>query len=419
MTDYIIGVEWDSSNDSPNLRRIDGGNNTVSSGDWPEFFNSYPIHGNMWRGIIADNGDYTYGSDAKGTGLTLTTDNVMVRIPRVYVKFEKSGDCWRWWVSPIPATGFDLHPAFYQRGHSASPANQIYIGSYDAHDAGSSKLGSKSGSTPLASQTIATFETRGNNIGTGWGNMNFHTLCLLQLLFYVEFASFDSRSKVGPGRTKSTNSSALASGGASSYEAANGTSSGTTDVQAVAWRGIENLWGNVWQCVIGYNTTDTEHRIVNRDGTGTLAASLTAGNYESVTSPIPLNGTTHVSGTDAGSFCHGYVSDLAIDASNVLGLMFVPDELSGSSDTYLTDYYYSHRSGISQTGGMLSGNRWDSTTKAGLGCQHSTTASSYSDTSIGARLESIMSTVDIGPIIPISTTSFQFSTLGSANAMVI
>ena len=210
------------------------------------------------------------------------------------------------------------------------------------------------------------------------------------MLFYIEYASFDSQTKVGPGYTNPANTGPLASGGAAAYEGTNGTSVGTNDTQAVSWRGIENLWGNIWQFVIGYNTTDTEHRIVKRDGTGTLAAELTAGNYEAVTSPLPLNGVDHISGTDIGTYCYGYVSDLALDSSEVLAMLFVPDELSGATDTYLTDCFVSHQSGISRTGVLLAGGPWTYAGHAGVGCRHSHDGHWNDNPTFGGRLEAIL-----------------------------
>ena len=386
----IIGVKWNSASSSPTLTRVDEDLQEITSpylGGWTKFFDSHAIWGQMWRCNLTADGDATFGTNPRGDGLALTNDYTMVRIPRVYHRFVYDDGDWYWLVSPEPSSGFSLQPTFNQRGHSASPANQVYVGSYDAHDAGSSKLGSKSGTTPLVGQTMATFETRGNNIGTGWGLMNFHTLCLLQMLFYIEYASFDSQTKVGPGYTNA--SSALASGGAAAYEGTNGTSVGTNDTQAVSWRGIENLWGNLWQFIPGYNTTDTSHRILKRDGTGTIADVMASGSYEEITDPIPLNGTTRVSGTDAGTFCHGYVSAFDRDSSNILGPMFVPGALTGASDTYLTDYFNSHQSGISQTGVLLAGGCWYDGLRAGAGYRSSHLGPASIRAYVGGRLEYI------------------------------
>ena len=420
----IIGIEWDSSSSSPDLKRITADGTAIPSAYFnrESYFNAHPIHGNMRRCTLTSAGDATYGTDAKGTGLTLTNDYVMVRIPKTYIKFEYSSPYWRWWISPTPATGFSLHPAFYQRGHSASPANQLYVGAYTSGaDGGTTttngtsncltatdwtglKLTSKSGVKNLtgltASGTLAQFEAAGNAIGTGWGLTNFHTLNLLQLLFYIEFASFDSQSKVGLGRTNTSNTAAAITGtylnqvgeGAGtdiqSLLASNGSYGSTSnDYHSVVWRGIENLWGNIWQFIPGYNTTDTSHRILKRDGTGTIADVMASGSYEEITSPLPLNGVDNISGTDAGAYCHGYVSAFARDSGNILGPMFVPGALTGASNTYLTDYFYSHQSGISQTGVLLSGGLWTGGLRAGVGCRSAYNGPAYVYSASGGRVE--------------------------------
>ena len=422
----IIGIEWDSSSSSPDLKRITADGTAIPSAYFnrESYFNAHPIHGNMRRCTLTSAGAATYGTDAKGTGLTLTNDYVMVRIPKTYIKFEYSSPYWRWWISPYPTTGFSLHPAFYQRGHSASPAEQIYVGAYTAGANGGTtttngtsncltatswtglKLTSKSGVKNLtgltASGTMAEFEAAGAAIGTGWGLTNFHTLCLLQQLFYTEYASFDSQSKVGLGRTNASNTAAAINGtylnqvgeGAGtdiqSLLASNGTYGSTSnDYHSVVWRGIENPWGNIWQFIPGYNTTDTSHRILKRDGTGTIADVMASGSYEEITSPLPLNGVNNISGTDAGAYCHGYVSAFARDSGNIMGPMFVPGALAGATNTYLTDYGYSHQSGVSQTGVLLSGGYWNYGLAAGIGYRAASNGPAHVGGASGGRVEFI------------------------------
>jgi hypothetical protein len=208
---------------------------------------------------------------------------------------------------------------------------------------------------------------------------------LLQSLFYIEYASFNSQSAVAPGRTNASNTQALATGQGNSLMGTNGTGGGT-DTQAVVYRGIENPWGNIWKFIIGFNSIDTAYNVMKRDGTGALAAILTAGNYEQTTGITPLNGTSNISGTDGGEYCHGYVSDLVF--SDPLKLAFIASALSGSESTYLTDYFYSHKSGISQIGCLLAGGFWNHAGRAGVGFlfAYNAAASSVGPT-IGARLE--------------------------------
>jgi len=417
-----IGIEWDTSSSSPTLTRIDRYSNVINiaTGSVTNVFDSHPIHGNIKRCILTADGIATYGSDAKGTGLTLTNDYVMVKISRVYVKFESSGTKRRWWISATPEPGFSIHPAFYQRGHALAPLAQLYVGAYNAGaDGGTTtangvtntiaasnwtglKLTSKSGVKSLTTGTVAQMETAGNLIGTGWGLMNFWTWNLLQLLFYVEYASFDSQSKLGQGRTNGSNTAASVNGtyldqvgeGAGvdiqSLLSANGSYGDTVgSYRPAVWRGIENIWGNLYQFCPGYNPTDTEHHILKRDGTGTISGDLASGSYETVTSPSPLNGVDNISGTDAGAYCHGYVQELAFDTTGILNLTFTPNVLTGSSSTYLCDRYYSHSAGLGRNGVLMVGGNWSSGGVAGIGCRSAYDGPEAARSSLGGRAEFI------------------------------
>ena len=257
--------------------------------------------------------------------------------------------------------------------------------SYEASDNGG-KLTSKSGTAPLTSRTMAQFESAAKLIGSNWGIQSFWTRALLQSLFYIEYASFNSQSALAPGRTNASNTAALDTGAGNALMNTAGTGGGN-DTQAVVYRGIENPWGNIWEFIIGFNSIDTAYNVMKRDGTGALTNIITAGNYEQTSGITPLNGTSNISGTDGGEYCHGYVSDLVF--SDPLKLAFVPSALSGSESTYLTDYFYSHRSGSSQTGILLAGGFWKFAGPAGVGSLTAPNAASPVDSTVGARLEAI------------------------------
>jgi hypothetical protein len=84
------------------------------------------------------------------------------------------------------------------------------------------------------------------------------------------------------------------------------------------------------------------------------------------------------------------VSAFDHDAGNILGPIFVPGALIGASDTYLTDYFYSHQSGISQTGVLLSGGGWHHGLGAGIGFRYSRNGPAFIFADIGGRVECII-----------------------------
>jgi hypothetical protein len=305
---------------------------------------------------------------------------MMVEIPQAHVMEWTDGDYRGFCLAeapfvgePVTGTGISssVHPWFNQRGGSlAAPCTKGYVGAYKASNNGGTSLSSKSGVAPLANIDMATFEARGNAIGSNWGITNVWYQSLLQLLMYTEFASLNIQSALAPGFTKSTNTVPQTCGASDSLMGANGTGGGT-DVQGVNYRGINNPYGDIWEFRIGFNSVNAEYRVLNRDGTGTIAATLASGSYEATAGVTPLTGV------------NGYASGiLNVDP---LRLMFMPSAIAGSETTYLCDYFYSHTSG--NTGCLLAGGCWHHAGYAGPGYLYASGAVSYVGSGVGARVE--------------------------------
>ena len=406
----IYGVLWNRASSSPTLQRIDENGDTISPSSLS--FNNHPLWGNIRRCTLDASGNPTYGTNARGDGLTFTSDYCMVEIPGCYAGSFREGDYQGFLLGTRPFESKYVnsvwHPAFYRRNRTGVKSPRLYLGAYEASANGGTtvangtvncikasswtglKLTSKSGVKCLTGDTgtgtLAEFETAANAIGTNWGIESFWTCALLQSLFYIEYASFNSQSALAPGQTNASNTAALDTGAGNALMNTAGTGGGN-DTQAVVYRGIENPWGNIWKFIIGFNSIDTAYNVMKRDGTGALAAVLASGAYEQTSGITPLNGTTNISGTDGGEYCHGYVSDIIF--SDPLKLGFVPSALSGSDSTYLTDYYYSHQAGISQTGILLAGGYWNFGAGAGVGCRDASTGPAYVVAALGGRLEAI------------------------------
>ena len=86
----IYGVLWNRTSTSPTLSRIDENGDAISPTTLS--FNNHPLWGNIRRCTLNAAGTPTYGSDAKGTGLTLTSDYCMVEIPGCYAGSFREGD---------------------------------------------------------------------------------------------------------------------------------------------------------------------------------------------------------------------------------------------------------------------------------------------------------------------------------------
>jgi len=170
ITSQVIGIEWDSSSSSPTLKHIDINGNEITPP--AGFFDLNPIWGNRWRCVRdRSTGAITYGTNARGDGLTLdgSAGDVLVREPAFHQKFEKSGDKFRWWVSPYALDGFTVHPHWYQRGNGTGASSLMYCGAYE----GSFRVKSDDNTLYLASATGRQPWTGGNGVSDGIFRLGF------------------------------------------------------------------------------------------------------------------------------------------------------------------------------------------------------------------------------------------------------
>ena len=128
---------------------------------------------------------------------------------------------------------------------------------------------------------------------------------------------------------------------------------------AVQYRWIENLWGNVYQWVNGFNAN------------GTTAYYCT--------DPSKHADDTATGYTNIGTLpASGWIKDLTVTDNGLL----IPKTSGGSETTYIPDYTWSS----SGWHVLYVGGDWSIGTAAGLLCFPASNTSSYSSSSISARL---------------------------------
>jgi hypothetical protein len=324
------------------------------------------IHQNMKRCLLNSDGTINYflnpsDSTEKLDGTASTLDgsdgNVMVQIPKFYFKYIKNGNTNNWDISDVPLAGYQLHPAFFKNGEIV---DYRYIGAYDACflddtdstyksgtnledmtssiDTSNDLLASVSGIYPLVGVTRAEARSLASNVGTGWRQVDFWLISAIQMLYLVEYGTFNSQSVLGNGnvsvsagypassssQTDSPHSIAGKSNslGNASTDATSGASSATRDTAFMSYRGIENFYGNCNTWVDGYNigiVADRDNFVSNNDA---HFADNTSTNYT-------LIGTTNPT-------ANGYVSNI----QDIAGAFIPSSSTGGSSSTYITDYYY-------------------------------------------------------------------------------
>ena len=194
---------------------------------------------------------------------------------------------------------------------------------------------SKNGVYPSASETISAFRERASMLGNEFSILDYHWY-VLQMLYLVEYADYDSQTKLGKGVTEN-NDGAIIMGGADSL----GMQSGclvNDGKHSMIYRGIEDIYGNTVDFLDGINIKDYQ-AYINYDFI-TYKSDKFDGNYKAL-------GYINKSFGDNGGF--GYITKLGYDSNNPL--IGLPTEI----DTTNTDQ--NTPSGIKDAYGGNSGNK--------------------------------------------------------------
>ena len=341
----IYGISRDITSSSPAWAREDdavGKTATASVGTVAgssDFDSCYP-----WSGIQRE---------------TLSTGDVMVKIPKFYFQRYREGNIEHIKIADKAADGFTLHPAF---NHSGVETDCIYVGAYKT----SSNNKSISGASPQVKQTRAEFRRNAKAKGAGWSLWDVAVLSAIQMLMLVEFADNNMQSKIGRGYCDN-NSSAISTGSCNSVANLTGRPAGTDGKVDVVWRGIEGLWGNVWEWVDGVNWNDGTYYVCNDPS---KYADDTATNY------------TALSFKGATNWSSSYITEEGLDTGDNEHVMLPAAAGSGSESTYDCDACWSN-TGWSV---FLHGGRLNHGSACGLFAAILSRDSSNSSTDVGSRL---------------------------------
>lgn len=230
------------------------------------------VYTNMKRCNVADDGTINAFDGDAGYVENGTNGQVMVYVPKFWYKLDVSesgsldGNNIRkgtWSIADGPLKGFKLHPAFlaadgvteldYFLYGAFEGVGQNSNGTYStSYNTTAYKLGSVGGNSysPSNNFTRTVARTMAANRGTGWYQAGVKQTMALQMLFAVEYG-FNSQLTVGYGVV---NTSAASKTGITTGSTTSGTKNNQTT--PVSWRGIENLWGNVFDWIDGLNVNE-------------------------------------------------------------------------------------------------------------------------------------------------------------------
>lgn len=292
---------------------------------------------------------------------TLSTGDVMVKIPKFYFQRYREGNIEHIRIADKKTAGFDLHPAF---NHAGVEVNHIYVGAYKT----SSNNKSVSGAKPTVDQERATFRTNAKAKGAGWSLWDIAALSAIQMLMLVEFATNNMQTAIGRGYCDSTSAGTrINTGSTNSVANLTGRPAGTNGLVDVVWRGIEGLWGNIWEWVDGVNWNDGTYYVCNDPS---KYADDTATNYTA----LSFKGATNWSAS--------YITEEGLDTGNNEHVMLPAAAGSGSESTYDCDACWSNTGWrVFHHGGL-----WNDGSMCGLFAVSFGATSSLSGAFFGSRL---------------------------------
>lgn len=281
----------------------------------------------------------------------------------------------RYFISPNPKVGFKLHPLFKGEKdfvYVAAFEGSLYDTSASAYILDDSQVADFTASTgdvlcsianakPLSGLTQdATRRKVGQlaeNRGNGWYQAFVQAASATQMLFLIEYASFNMQSNIGNGAVSKTDDSAtnMAEITGATTNLGNGTGNvqNTNNIQIVTYRGEENFYGNIWGWVDGMNIysdgNNADHHAYICDDFA-FAESKNNGNYKEVGFTVCM--------------ANGYVNAFGYDPD--FDWLFLPSEVEhgASSGVPVGDYFWQNASSSGYRVALL-GAYWTYGSRAG------------------------------------------------------
>lgn len=297
----IYGVEWDwTSGGSTKGTRTDGAagfsdpNPAVNNGSGSSpFDNLYP-----WSGMVKET----------------RTGGVMVKEPKYWYKWTKTGKKLKLQIADGPVEGFHVDPVNMDRGDGLGELDFSYIGRYHCAS------GTYKSETNKAQQTnITRSQARSNihNLGSNIWQMDFAQMWYVGMLFLVEFADWNGQTAIGygcsSGNSKQNNGRTDSMQYHTGTTAANRTTYGFTQ-----YRNIEGWWDNVYDWMDGCYYNSNGLNVIKN----------------------PAQFSDSANGVLVGKPVAGYPSDFTIPTQDGLEWALFPSAANGSQTTYVPDYWY-------------------------------------------------------------------------------
>ena len=342
----IYGVQWDGT-----------ASTTWSRTDAAEtFMNPTPAVNN-------GNGSSPFDTIMPWAGMVVEDDATagkLVKIPKYWFKWTRSGNGMKLQISNGPEAGFRVSPAHADRGDGKGERDYVYVGRYHCN----TSYKSQAGSQPAANMTRAAARSSIHNLGSTYWQYDYAMYWTIMMLYLVEYANWNSQATIGYGCSPSNAKFNMGATDNMVYHTGTSAASRTT-YGSVQYRHIEGLWDNVYDWCDGIRFSgSTVYCIAN-------PASFS-----------DTSGGTNV-GTRATS--SGWISGWTNPTADGFEYALYPNAFSGSETTYVCDYCSYYASGVVlYVGGYYGQNQY-----RGAFFLNGVSAASYAYADIGCRLQKL------------------------------
>ena len=338
----IYGVEWDWTSSGPTKgTRTDAAagfsdpNPAVNNGNGSSpFDNLMP-----WAGMVKET----------------RTGGVMVKEPKYWYKWTKTGKKLKLQIADGPVEGFHVDPVNMDRGDGLGELNFSYIARYHC---ASGTYKSETNKAQQVSITRSAARTSIHNLGANIWQMDFAQMWYVGMLFLVEFADWNGE-RIGRGCSASGSKENNGKTDAMQYHT--GTTAANRDTYGYTqYRNIEGWWDNVYDWMDGCYYNSNGLNVIKN----------------------PNQFSDSANGTLVGKPVAGYPSDFTIPTQSGLEWALFPSAAAGSTTNYVPDGWdFSGSSPCLRHGGNYYRNQ-----DRGPFCVYCSGTSS-TDSSIGCRLQ--------------------------------
>lgn len=306
-TASIYGVEWDGTETTKWTRMDKSANFTDPKPAVNNGTGSSPFDNLMpWSGMVKE---------------TDATAGVLVKIPKFWYKWTRSGKNMKLQIADAPVGGFYTSPAHADRGDGKGERDYVYVGRY--HCASGYK--STAGSVPISNMTRANARTNIHNLGAAYWQYDFAMYWTIMMLYLVEYADWNSQKTLGYGCSPSGSEFNMGATDGMKYHTGTTAASRTT-YGSVQYRYIEGLWDNSLDWCDGIRFSNANVYCIKNPaqfsdtGNGTLVGTRTTSN--------------------------GYISEWTNPTASGFEYALYPNAVNGSENTYVCDFCYYDSDGV-------------------------------------------------------------------------